>query len=219
MPVFTGLDNLQTTVNPRVDIPINLLSGVKALDAKEVDLTPNIKVYLKNQSGQYVLISNPTTYLVDVPKTLELKYQVTDSYTQTTELEKTLNVIQEALIVPQMQIIPTDPAFDINHPSWSSFSLKNRTDYLKTLKVPEVRAMGEAMVRSGTNDMSKSEYLAKLNRRQVALNNAYGKPMGTDAEGQYIVPNTAFPDHLHEDGCNQVLLAKKNNGVGSVGLV
>ena len=218
MPIFTGLDNLQTTVNPRVDIPMNLLSGVKAKDGKEVDLTANIKVYLKNQSGQYGLVNNSTTYLVDVPTILELKYQITDSYTQTTEVEKTLNVIQEPLVVPQLQLKPNDPTFDPNNPEWNQYMCKNRAEYLTPIKVLEVRAMGEAMVRSGTNDMSKSEYLSKLNKWQLALNNVNGKPMGTDAGGQYIVPNTAFPERLHEDGCNQILVGKKNNGVGGVGL-
>ncbi len=198
---------------------MNLLSGVKALDGKELDLTANIKVYLKSQSGEYGLLNNPTNYLVDVPTTLSLKYQISDSYNQITEVEKSLNVIQEALVLPQLQVMPTDPTFDLNHPDWNQFMCKNRTDYLKTLKIPEVRAMGEAMVRSGTNDMSKSEYLAKLNKRQLALHNANGKPMGTDAEGQYVVPNTVFPERLHEDGCNQVLLGKKNNGVASTGVV
>jgi hypothetical protein len=79
--------------------------------------------------------------------------------------------------------------------------------------------MGEAMVRSGTNDMAKSEYLSKLNKWQVALNNAHGIPMTTDAEGQYIVPNTAFKPDSHEDACNQVLVGKKNNGIGATGLI
>jgi len=219
MPVFTGLENLQTTLNPRTEIPMNLLSGVKATDGKDLDITASTKVYTKNQAGQYVLIITPTTYVVEIPGTLDLKYVITDSYNQTTEVEKSLNVIQEILTVPQMQIMPNDPAFNPNHPSWYNNSVKNRTDYLKTIKVPEVRAMGESMVRSGTNDMTKSEYLSKLNRRQVALNNALGIPMGTDTEGQYVVPTTAFKQTYHEDGCNQVLLGKKNNGVGSTGVI
>ena len=68
------------------------------------------------------------------------------------------------------------------------------------------------MVRSGTSDMSKSEYLSKLNKWQLALNNANGIPLGTDAEGQYVIPNTAFPQTAHEDMCNHLLLGKKNNG-------
>lgn len=219
MPVFTGLENLQTTINPKTEIPMNLLSGVKAIDGKEVDITASTKVYTKNQAGQFVLISNPTAYVVSVPGALDLKYQITDSYNQTTEVEKSLNVIQEALTVPQMQIMPTDPAFNPNHPSWYGNSVKNRIDYLNTLKVPEVRAMGESMVRSGTNDMSKSEYLSRLNKWQLALNNAAWIPIGTDTEWQYVIPNTAFPPTYHEDGCNQLLLGKKNNGVASTGLV
>lgn len=76
---------------------------------------------------------------------------------------------------------------------------KNWAEYLKPIKLLEVWAMGEAMVRSGTNDMSKTEYLAKLNRRQLALNNINGKPMGTDTEGQFIPPNTSFDYNHHED--------------------
>ena len=198
---------------------MNLLAGVKAIDGKEVDISANIKVYLKNQNGQFTLITNPASFLVDIPVILELKYQVTDSYHQTLEVEKSLTVTLEALVVPQMQLKPNDPAFDPGYPEWNPFMCKNRTDYLTPIKLLEVRAMGESMVRSGTNDMSKIEYLSKLNKWQLALNNVNGKPMGTDAGGQYIVPNTAFPERLHEDGCNQILVGKKNNGVGGVGLV
>jgi hypothetical protein len=118
MPIFTGLENLQTTLNPKTEVPMNLLSGVKATDGKELDITANIKVYNKNQSWQYVLISNPTAYVVEVPGTLDLKYVITDGYAQTTEVEKSLNIIKEALTVPQMQVMPTDPAFNPNNPSW-----------------------------------------------------------------------------------------------------
>ena len=199
MPVFTGLENLQTTLNPKTEIPMNLLSGIKVIDAKDLDITASTKVYTKNQAGQYVLIINPTAYVVEIPGTLDLKYQITDRYNQTTEVEKSLNVTQEVLTVPQMQIMPTDPAFNPNDPTRGPYSLRNRTDYLKTLKVPEVRAMGEAMVRSGTNDMSTSEYLSKLNKRQLALNNGNGIPIGHDTEGQYTIPNTRFPQTVHED--------------------
>lgn len=213
MPTITGLDNLQTTLNPKIGIPMDLLSGIKASDTKDGDLTTKIKVYNKDTNGQYVLITNPNTYTVEIPGILNLKYQITDNSNQTTEVEKTLNIIQEVISIPQMQIIPTDPAFNPNDPGWwNGNSIKNWTDYLNTLKIPEVRAMGEAMVRSGTNDMSKSEYLSKLNKWQLALNNANGIPMGTDAEGQYVIPNTAFPQTAHEDMCNHLLLGKKNNG-------
>ena len=216
MPVFTGLENLQTTLNPKTEIPMNLLSGVKVTDLKNQDITSKIKVFFKTENETFIEITNPTNYIVFTAGSLNLKYQVSDSYDQMIEVQKTLNVansVAEIISVPQMQIMPTDPAFDPNHPSWYNNSVKNRTDYLKTIKVPEVRAMGESMVRSGTNDMSQSEYLAKLNKRQLALNNALGIPMGTDTEGQYVVPTTAFKQTYHEDGCNQVLLGKKNNGV------
>ena len=155
---------------------MNLLAGVKAIDGKEVDISTNIKVYLKNQNGQFTLITNPASFLVDIPVTLELKYQVTDSYHQTIEVEKSLSVILQELVIPQLSVMPTDPAFNPDHPSRYINSVKDWTEYLITLKIPEVRAMGEAMVRSGTNDMSKSEYLSKLNRWQVALHNAAGIP-------------------------------------------
>jgi hypothetical protein len=105
-------------VNPKAGIPVNLLAGVNATDLKDGDLTARIKVFVKDQYGHYILITNPTAYVVEIPCTLYLKYQVTDNSNQTAEVEKSLIVIQEALTVPQMQIMPTDPAFNPDDPGW-----------------------------------------------------------------------------------------------------
>jgi hypothetical protein len=219
LPVLTGLDNLQTAINPKVGIPMNLLTGIKATDVKSQDISNKIKVFHQTENETFSEVTNPTSHSVSVAGNLVLKYHVTDIYDQTTELQKTLNVVAEVLTIPKMQIMPTDPTFNPNNPDWHFNAVRNWTDYLKTLNIPEVWAMGEAMVRSGTNDMPKTEYLSKLNKRQIALNNAAGIPMGTDTEGQYVVPVTAFPQTYHEDICNQILLGKKNNGVGSVGII
>ena len=79
--------------------------------------------------------------------TLQLKYTLTDAYNQTIEREISINVSKDMLNIPQMQIMPTDPTFNPNHQNRNANVVKNRTDYLKILKMPEVRAMGEAMVR------------------------------------------------------------------------
>lgn len=220
MPIIDGLENLQSILSPMADIPVNLLQGVTARDAKNTDITSNIKVFVKSANDQYTLVVNPSAFTAESEGILSLRYQITDSYGQTLTTELNLQIAKFVLAVPQLELVPNDPSFDPNTPGLrdNPFVCKNWAEYLKPIKVLEVWAMGEAMVRSGTNDMSKTEYLAKLNRRQLALNNINGKPMGTDTEGQFIPPNTSFDYNHHEDGCNQILLGKKNNEVGGVGL-
>ena len=97
---------------------MDLLSGVKAFDAKDGDLTSKIKVYVKVPDGPYLLVNDPHVYVVYIPGPLLVKYQVTDNSNLTTEVEKTLNVILETITIPQLDIMPTDPAFNPNHPDW-----------------------------------------------------------------------------------------------------
>ena len=61
------------------------------------------------------------------------------------DVPKTLTVapkVQEAVTVPQMTIMPTDPAFNPNSPDWTTFdTAKNRYEYLDKLNIPESWAM------------------------------------------------------------------------------
>ncbi len=91
LPSLIGLENLQTTINPKTNIPMDLLSGVQASDTKDGDITAKIKIYLKDQSGQ-TEITTPKSYIVKDIGTITLKYEITDNNKNTVASEVSLNI-------------------------------------------------------------------------------------------------------------------------------
>jgi hypothetical protein len=65
LPSFIGLETLQTTLNPKTNIPMDLLLGVKASDTRDGDITAKIKVHLKNTDATYTEITTPKAYTVN----------------------------------------------------------------------------------------------------------------------------------------------------------
>jgi hypothetical protein len=92
-PVLTGISNLQTALNPRTGFPMNLLTGIKATDLKNQDISQNIKVFLKNAEGNFTQITNPTTYTVAATSIIQLKYEISDSYGHKVDEEISLNIL------------------------------------------------------------------------------------------------------------------------------
>ena len=72
---------------------MNLLTGIKATDLKNQDITKNIKVFLKNAAGTFTQITNPTTYTVTTAGIIQLKYEINDSYGHKVDEEISLNII------------------------------------------------------------------------------------------------------------------------------
>ena len=71
---------------------MDLLSGVKASDTRDGDISSKIKVFLKDQTGQYTEISSPKNFMVQTIGILPLKYQVSDNNNNTTASEISLNI-------------------------------------------------------------------------------------------------------------------------------
>jgi hypothetical protein len=106
LPTVTGIDKLAQTINPMTGVPMDLLSGVKALDAKNQDITQNTKVYIKNTDGTYTQIENPRIYTTNTAGTLQLKYEVSDAYGNSIVTETSLIVKQGTATITGLDQLP-----------------------------------------------------------------------------------------------------------------
>ncbi len=164
-----SFESSQDTIQVKLDEKVNLLEGVKAIDAEDGDITPNIKVYNKDN----ILISNCKEYVFETGGSYTFKYSVMD--TEKNNVEKTLIFTAvydwgKAAVVPNFQI-PQEYVEHIgkNWDKWGwgkTYSFFNKIahtpkDYkelLSKLKLFEAQAMSVAYVKYGRRDMSLEEY-------------------------------------------------------------